>query len=254
MKSVGKKIAELRKEKSMTQEELAGMIGVSAQSVSKWENDMTMPDIMLLPVIAGIFNVTIDEIFSVETHQAICTPDEIPAVVYDEILNTMWAWDHGNTGKTKSGLIDHPKYHTGVVSRHAGGVYGNKDMALTYLTGKAESLHLLENEKAAALLSALADTDVRKIMKYQLENSSTSYTVSSVSAKCNLKEENTKLALGKMVEYGFTAKQTVDLGNGEQVDIYHLYAEHKMPLLVYPLFCLAERLSDYHESWIGFRN
>lgn len=66
MCSIGVKIAKLRKDNNMTQEELAGMIGVSSQSVSKWETGVTMPDIMLLPIIAGVFEITLDELFSVE--------------------------------------------------------------------------------------------------------------------------------------------------------------------------------------------
>ena len=43
---IGEKIAELRKERKMTQEDLAGLIGVSSQTVSKWETGVTMPDIL----------------------------------------------------------------------------------------------------------------------------------------------------------------------------------------------------------------
>ena len=63
MNSVGKTIAKLRKDHQMTQEEFAAAIGVSAQAISKWENEISMPDIMLLPVIAELFEVTIDELF-----------------------------------------------------------------------------------------------------------------------------------------------------------------------------------------------
>lgn len=59
---LGKNIAALRKEKSMTQEELAQRLGVSPQAVSKWENLTSCPDIALLPDIAEIFGVTVDEL------------------------------------------------------------------------------------------------------------------------------------------------------------------------------------------------
>lgn len=63
--TLGKKISELRKEKGITQEELAERLGVSPQAVSKWENDLSCPDIMLLPELAKLFDVAIDELFSV---------------------------------------------------------------------------------------------------------------------------------------------------------------------------------------------
>lgn len=60
MDTLGKRIAALRKEKGMTQEELAEKLGVSPQAVSKWENGQSCPDISLLPRLAAIFGVTTD--------------------------------------------------------------------------------------------------------------------------------------------------------------------------------------------------
>jgi len=64
--TIGKKISMLRKEKGMTQDELAERLGVSPQAVSKWENDVSCPDIMLLPVIAKLLGTTTDELLSME--------------------------------------------------------------------------------------------------------------------------------------------------------------------------------------------
>ena len=61
--NIGAKIAELRREHNMKQDELAEMLGVTPQAVSKWENGASMPDISLLPKIAQIFGVTIDDLF-----------------------------------------------------------------------------------------------------------------------------------------------------------------------------------------------
>ena len=60
--AVGKKISALRKERNMTQMELADLMGVSYQAVSNWERGNSMPDISKLPELAGIFGVTIDEL------------------------------------------------------------------------------------------------------------------------------------------------------------------------------------------------
>ncbi len=62
--TIGKRIAQLRKEKGFTQEELSQMMEVSAQAVSKWENDLTCPDISSLPKLAKILGVTVDELLS----------------------------------------------------------------------------------------------------------------------------------------------------------------------------------------------
>ncbi|MBR2409170.1 MAG: helix-turn-helix transcriptional regulator [Lachnospiraceae bacterium] len=62
--TIGKRIATLRKEKGMTQEELSQKMEVSAQAVSKWENDQSCPDITSLPKLAKILGVTVDELLS----------------------------------------------------------------------------------------------------------------------------------------------------------------------------------------------
>lgn len=64
MEAIGKKIKTLRKNKNMTQEQLAEVLTVSAQAVSKWENGISAPDIEFLPIIARYFGITMDEFFN----------------------------------------------------------------------------------------------------------------------------------------------------------------------------------------------
>lgn len=61
---IGKKIRLLRLSKGMTQEQLAEKLCVTSQSVSKWENCVTAPDIAALPQLSVVLGVTIDELFS----------------------------------------------------------------------------------------------------------------------------------------------------------------------------------------------
>ena len=68
---IGNKIRQMRINAGMTQEQLANKLGVSGQSVSKWENEVSMPDIMLLPDIAENFGVSIDELFDLTVDQKI---------------------------------------------------------------------------------------------------------------------------------------------------------------------------------------
>lgn len=64
--NIGTYIAAKRKEKGLTQEELALYLGVSKPAVSKWESGQSYPDIMLLPVIASYFNTSIDDLIGYE--------------------------------------------------------------------------------------------------------------------------------------------------------------------------------------------
>lgn len=60
--NIGSKIMSKRKEKGVTQEDLAAYIGVSKASVSKWETSQSYPDITILPVLATYFDITVDEL------------------------------------------------------------------------------------------------------------------------------------------------------------------------------------------------
>ena len=62
--TLGKRIAALRRDKGLKQDELAQQLGVTPQAVSKWENDQTCPDITLLPQLAKILGVSVDELLS----------------------------------------------------------------------------------------------------------------------------------------------------------------------------------------------
>ncbi len=61
---IGNRIKELRKERGMTQEQLADLVGISFQAISKWENNIALPDITLVPKLAQIFGVSTDDLFS----------------------------------------------------------------------------------------------------------------------------------------------------------------------------------------------
>ena len=63
--NIGENIKKLRTEKQVTQEQLAEHLAISYQAVSKWENNITTPDIFLLPAIAEYFEVPIDELFKI---------------------------------------------------------------------------------------------------------------------------------------------------------------------------------------------
>ncbi len=67
MQKIGKKIVALRREKNMTQTELADRLNVSFQAVSNWERGQSMPDISKLPELAEIFDISIDELLGVKS-------------------------------------------------------------------------------------------------------------------------------------------------------------------------------------------
>ncbi len=63
-KTLGARIAEYRRAKGLKQDELAQTLGVSPQAVSKWENDVSCPDIMMLPALAAQLGITVDTLLT----------------------------------------------------------------------------------------------------------------------------------------------------------------------------------------------
>ncbi|MBQ7379856.1 MAG: helix-turn-helix transcriptional regulator [Clostridia bacterium] len=85
--SIGNNIYTLRKEKKITQAQLAEKLGVSDQAVSKWENDLCAPDVSMFPILAEYFGVSIDRLFGyyLNSHE-----QEISAIIKaaDESMDT----------------------------------------------------------------------------------------------------------------------------------------------------------------------
>ena len=81
---IGLFIKELRKEKNQTQRELAEKIHVTDKAVSKWERDLSAPDVNSIPKLAETFGVTVDELMQVKTE----TKENISHNKIDEIIDT----------------------------------------------------------------------------------------------------------------------------------------------------------------------
>ena len=81
---IGPVIAHYRKLNGLTQEELAEQVGVSTQAVSKWEQQLSCPDIALLPALAQLFRISLDELFGLPC------PAEI---VYELVADLPWEDD-----------------------------------------------------------------------------------------------------------------------------------------------------------------
>ena len=84
-KTLGMIISSLRKEKGMTQLELAEKMGVTDKAVSKWERDLSFPDINSIPKLAEIFEVSVDELMQVKTE----TKENMSKNKMDEIVDTV---------------------------------------------------------------------------------------------------------------------------------------------------------------------
>ena len=80
-KTLGAMIAELRKQHGMTQLELAEKMGVTDKAVSKWERDLSCPDINSLPTLAEILGVSVEELMQIKKEA------DAPVSKVEEIMN-----------------------------------------------------------------------------------------------------------------------------------------------------------------------
>lgn len=121
--NIGNKIRELRKQRGITQEQLADSIGVSFQAVSKWEKNIALPDIALVPALASYFGVSTDVLFDFNLSEI-----EERALA---IAKESWKYRHSDQAKARQILEDGLK------------LYPDKDILynnLLYVTDDADEI------------------------------------------------------------------------------------------------------------------
>lgn len=102
--TLGKRIVANRKRLNLTQDQLAEQLGVTAQAVSKWENDQSCPDISMLPRLAEIFGISTDELLGREapppTYQGEVVEEDDDEAEGIHVQKGGWEfrWDAGRKG------------------------------------------------------------------------------------------------------------------------------------------------------------
>ena len=81
--SIGTMIRQLRREKDLTQEQLAEYLGITARAISQWETDRTAPDLSQIPLMCNIFNVTSDTLLGIDITSKQAKIDEIYNATYE---------------------------------------------------------------------------------------------------------------------------------------------------------------------------
>ena len=125
---LGDKIRELRKKKSITQEALASALSVSPQAVSKWESGLTYPDMCLIPVIAGYFEVSLDTLFDYDLKEL---KNKIQKIIKDA-RGCFFSDIKRYIETIKNALIDYP---------------GNEDLTFALLDGYEYDLRENKNRR-----------------------------------------------------------------------------------------------------------
>ena len=85
--TLGKKLSNHRKIAGITQQQLAEQLNMSAQAISKWENDMSEPDLTTLKTLARLYNTTVDELLDVDGE----APTATPPIDVEEVVNSAFS-------------------------------------------------------------------------------------------------------------------------------------------------------------------
>jgi len=98
--SIGTMIRQLRREKDLTQEQLAEYLGITARAISQWETDRTAPDLSQLPLLCNLFNVTSDTLLGIDISSKQNKIDEIYNAAYEvacsgDHINSIAMWLEG---------------------------------------------------------------------------------------------------------------------------------------------------------------
>lgn len=262
MKSMGEIIAKLRKDAGLTQEQLANMIGVSSQTVSKWETGTTMPDIMLLPIIADVFDVDIDSLYGIKRNARSKNVYKHNAheVLYNSFFETLeYLWHNAETdaeiaenGKESSEYLKkHPDTQTLVLSNIDGnGVFADCNIALAFNKNKDEIQSLYDDDIAWTVLKRFADGETRAVFKYLLSDCYKSFTAPCISAKAGIELPLVECALDNLLHLKLISRTDVATEEGV-IYVYRGGQTHKL-VLVYSLLAIAYRLGNYKESYRGF--
>ena len=212
--SIGKNIAKYRKAKGLTQEELGAKLGVTNQAVSKWESEVSMPDGMLLPEIANVLNITLDDLYGIakEPEKISCSADDFPAFCHQKLIelfyyNTKMRFTHIGSSDKEQLEFQIKKLmqgcRIGCLSNTQGAIVTTEDFSFIDNTYKAvNSENVIKSQADDYTLMYLTDKNFRKVFYYQYKTAferskenNTEFTFDEIMTACNLTEDETAAAL-----------------------------------------------------------
>lgn len=253
-------IACLRKARSMTQEALAELIGVSPQTISKWENSTTYPDVSLLPVIADVFGVTIDALYGREAEIPQVTPETAVDRVIEQVRETVVAtiFNPELDGKVEDQLEQYTRVmqsdsrQRSVIENDRDVLYYRESLGALALRkpqdGWSKMFAQMENLE---ILRLLADEDFRKAMQVLISRRMMTFTISSLAKAADVSDAERLCSM--MQESGLFAKRELIIDENPLV-YYELTQSETKLYLLYAVLGFAQELRTYepvHYCFIG---
>ena len=258
--SIAESIARLRRERGMTQEALAEVIGVSSQTISKWENSTTWPDVALLPVIADVFGVSIDALYGREDVRRAVTQAEAIDRVIDAVRETIVGtiYNPELDGRFEDQLAQYKKVmqadprHRSVIENDRDVLYFREKLgALALRKPEAGWSSLFGQTESLDILRLLADADFRRAMQAIISRRMLSFTLPSLAKMAGVEDTE---RLEKLLETSRLFARRELLIDESPLIFYELTQGETKLHLVYAVLAFAQELMTYesiHYCFIG---
>lgn len=240
---IAENIQALRKEKHLTQEELAEVFGVTSQSISKWELGLSCPDISVLPEIADYFEVSIDELLGYKPQSSVNSIylnikalidskedyNDKTSLIYQIAMLASTCIAHQEEKSVKE-LLEGKRYKNKSISQNHSGVIMKGDNSLFISSFKdCPKFDINTVRKVHRYLTSVNKMNTLKVLfalhNLMVENGITKYyTMNELVEKTGINENDIWLAFNDLnVELSI-------LDNGEQA--WQLQTFNEVPLLV----------------------
>ena len=257
--NIAASIARLRRERGMTQEALAEVIGVSPQTISKWENSTTYPDVALLPVLADVFGVTIDVLYGREMQQSLLPENAIDNVIEHARRTFVGVcYNPELDGKFEDQLAQYKKVmqadprHRSVIENDRDVLYFREKLGVLALRKPEDGWSsLFSHTENADLLRLLADEDFRRAMQVIISRRMLNFTLPSLAKMAEVEDAE---HLGVMLEASQLFAQRALLIDEVPLTFYELTQGESKLHLLYAVLAFAQELMTYegvHYCFIG---
>ena len=258
--NIAANIARLRRERGMTQEALAEVIGVAAQTISKWENSTTWPDVALLPVIADVFGVTIDALYGRENVRRTVVKAEAIDRVIEHVRETIVGtiYNPELDGKFEDQLAQYKKVmqadprQRSVIENDRDVLYFREKLGALALRKPQEGWSsLFARTENLDILRLLADEDFRRAMQVIISRRMLNFTLPSLVKMAGVEDAE---RLGAMLEISHLFARRELLIDENPLVFYELTQGESKLHLLYAVLAFAQELMTYegvHYCFIG---
>ena len=241
---IGATISKLRKEKGITQEELAKNVGVSAQAVSKWENG-GVPDTELLPKIADYFKVSIDQLFGIQNELSANIQDVIWAditktkdedriarafelcwMIEQSLYGTIFSDPERFKEEAQMHNINDQVYSQCLVDGGYPemGLFNRMQYFLVVPDAVDKDRALLDGIDYPKFFKLMSDRDVFNALVFLYKRESkNSFTEELLNKELNLTPEKARQVIVELLRLKLLGKTTAEVANG-LIDFYHFRA------------------------------